>query len=69
MAEFDVDEMLARFSERAQAVRDRPMPPVEGEARKGFIKQAETDLIDYSLIANASWELVDGFLVLRVPLA
>lgn len=69
MAEFDVDEMLERFSERAQAVRDRPMPPVEGEARKGFIKQAETDLIDFSLIANASWELADGFLVLRVPLA
>jgi hypothetical protein len=45
------------------------MPPVEGEARKGFIKQAETDLIDFSLIANASWELDDGFLVLRVPLA
>ncbi len=69
MAEFDVDEMLARFAERAQAVRDRPMPPVEGEARKGFIKQAETDLIDFSLIANATWELDDGFLVLRVPLA
>ncbi len=69
MAEFDVDEMLKRFEERAQAVRDRPMPPVEGEARKGFIKQAETDLIDFSLIANARWELDDGFLVLRVPLA
>lgn len=69
MAEFDVDEMLARFAERAQAVRDRPMPPVEGEARKGFIKQAETDLIDFSLIAHATWELDDGFLVLRVPLA
>lgn len=69
MAEFDVDEMLKRFEERAQAVRDRSMPPVEGEARKGFIKQAETDLVDFSLIANARWELDDGFLVLRVPLS
>ncbi len=68
MAEFDVDEMLKRFDERAQAVRDRPIPPVEGEARKGFIKQAETDLVDYSLIANAKWEIEDGNLVLRVPL-
>ncbi len=69
MAEFDVDKMIARYAERADAVRDRSIPPVEGQARKDFIKQAESDLIDFSLIANASWELTDGYLLLRVPLA
>ena len=69
MAEFDVDKMIERYAERAEAVRNRPIPPVEGQARKDFIKQAESDLIDFSLVANASWELADGYLVLRIPLA
>lgn len=68
MAEFDVDAMLERYNERAEAVRNRPIPPVEGDARRGFIKQAETDLIDFALIANAQWEVTEGHLVLRVPL-
>lgn len=68
MAEFDVDAMIRRFSERAQAVRDRPLPPVAGEERKKFISQAQTDYTDFSLIANASWEVQDEELVLRIPL-
>jgi hypothetical protein len=68
MAQFDVDAMLKRYSERAQAVRDRPLPPVAGEERNKFIKQAETDYTDYALIANASWEIDDTHLVLRIPL-
>lgn len=69
MAEFDVDAMIHRFRERADAVRERPLPPVAGEERKRFIAQAETDFTDYSLIANADWAVEDGQLVLRVPLA
>ena len=68
MAQFDVDAMLGRYKERAQAVRDRPLPPVAGEERKKFITQAETDFTDYALIANASWEIDDTHLVLKIPL-
>jgi hypothetical protein len=68
MAQFDVDAMLQRFKERAQAVRDRPLPPVAGEERKKFINQAETDFTDYALIASAAWEIDDAHLVLKIPL-
>ena len=69
MADFDVDQMIERFKERAEAVRDRPLPPVAGEERKRFVEQAETDYTDYSLVADASWAVEDGQLVLRIPLA
>lgn len=68
MAQFDVDAMLKRYAERAQAVRDRPLPPVAGAERKKFIDQAETDFTDFALVANASWEIDDTHLVLRIPL-
>lgn len=68
MAKFDVDAMLKRYSERAQAVRERPLPPVAGEERRKFIEQAETDFTDFALVANASWEIDDTHLVLRIPL-
>lgn len=69
MAEFDVDAMISRFQRRAEAVKDRPLPPVAGSERKKFIEQAETDFTDYSLVANADWEVAEGELVLRIPLA
>ena len=69
MAEFDVDAMLERFRQRAEAVRDRPLPPVAGEERRKFIAQAETDHTDYSLVAAATWSVEEGNLVLRIPLA
>ncbi len=69
MAEFDVDAMLQRFRDRAEAVKDRPIPPVEGEARKLFLAQAETDHVDYALVGNAAWSVEEGHLVLRIPLA
>ncbi|HEX6221498.1 MAG TPA: hypothetical protein VF115_10420 [Acidimicrobiia bacterium] len=68
MAQFDVDAMLERYKQRAQAVRDRPLPPVAGEERKKFINQAERDYTDYALIANATWEIDDTHLVLKIPL-
>lgn len=68
MAEFDVDEMIARFRERAAAVKKRPLPPVAGEERQAFIKQANTDFQDYAMIGDAVGEVQDGFLVIRVDL-
>ena len=68
MAKFDVDAMLERYSERAKAVRERPLPPVAGEERKKFIDRAETDYTDYALVASAAWEIDDGHLVLKIPL-
>jgi hypothetical protein len=69
VAKLDMDEFLQRFEDRAQAVRDRGVPPLEGEARKSFIEGAERDYFDYSLIASASWSVEDGNLVLRMPLS
>ena len=69
MAKLDMDEFLKRFQDRAQAVRDRGVPPLEGEARKVFIEGAERDHFDYSLIASATWSVEDGNLVLRMSLS
>ncbi len=68
MAELDVDAMIERFRDRAEAVKDRPLPPVAGSERKKFVERAETDYLDYALIGNASWEVDDQHLVLRIPL-
>lgn len=68
MAKFDVDAMLQRYRERAQAVRDRPLPPVAGDERQKFITQAETDFTDFALVANATWEIDQTHLVLKIPL-
>ncbi|REK12838.1 MAG: hypothetical protein DWQ40_10540 [Actinobacteria bacterium] len=68
MAQFDVDQMIERYAQRAQAVKDRPLPPVAGEERKKFVKQAEIDYTDYVLISKASWAVEDGNLVLTIPL-
>ena len=69
MAEdLDIDAMLERFRERAAAVRQRNLPPVGGDERTAFIKQAQIDFQDYAMIGVASGAVEDGFLVLRVDL-
>jgi hypothetical protein len=68
MATFDVDEMLARFRERAAAVKRRPLPPVAGEERQQFIAQAKVDYQDFAIIGDAEAAIEDGVLVLRVDL-
>jgi hypothetical protein len=68
MAELDVDAMIARFAGRAEATKDRPLPPVAGAERNKFIAQRDTDYLDYNLIAHASWAVEDDHLVLRIPL-
>jgi hypothetical protein len=64
----DVDALIQRFRERAQAVRSRTLPPVAGEERLRFIRQAETDFQDFSIIGDAEATLEDGVLTLRVDL-
>ena len=68
VAELDVDAMLQRFRDRATAVKKRPLPPIEGEERKRFIEQSQLDFQDFAIVGDASWELVDGVLVLTVNL-
>ena len=68
MAEFDIDEMLQRFRDRAKAVKQRPLPPVAGDERMHFIEQSQNDFRDFAIIGDAEGELVDGVLTLRVDL-
>lgn len=68
MAEFDVDAMIERFRERADAVRNRNLPPVSGAERVKFVKQAQTDYQDFAIIGDASASLEEGVLVLRIDL-
>jgi hypothetical protein len=65
---FDPAEMIARFKERATAVRRRPLPPVAGEERQQFIAQANTDFQDFAMIGDAQATLEDGVLTLRIDL-
>jgi hypothetical protein len=68
MADLDVDAMIQRFRERAQAVKRRNIPPVEGAQRQEFIRQANLDFQDYAMIGDAEGTLEDGVLTLRIDL-
>ena len=64
-----ISEMeVANFRERAHAVKNRPLPPVAGEERSNFVKQAQTDFRDFAIIGDAVGSVEDGVLVLRVDL-
>jgi hypothetical protein len=66
--QLDVDAMLERFRERAAAVRKRNLPPIGGDERAAFLKQAQDDFQDFAIIGDATAALEDGVLVLRVDL-
>jgi hypothetical protein len=68
VAKIDTDAMIQRFRDRAAAVKKRPMPPVEGEGRKNFIKQSQDDFQDFAIIGDAEATLEDGVLTLRINL-
>lgn len=68
MPGFDPHEMVARFRARAEAVRTRGMPPIEGPERQRFREQAQQDFADYAMIGDAEAELVAGILTLRIDL-
>ena len=68
MAAFDPSEMIARFKDRASAVKRRPLPPVAGEERQMFLTQAQVDFQDFEIISDSQATIEDGFLVLRIDL-
>jgi hypothetical protein len=65
---FDPEAMVRRFKERADAVRRRSLPPVEGPERQRFLAQAQQDFMDYAMVGDATADLVDGVLTLRIDL-
>ena len=64
----DIEAMIQRFRDRAHAVRNRTLPPVAGEERMQFIRQAEVDYQDFAIVGDAQGTIEDGVLVLRVDL-
>jgi hypothetical protein len=66
--ELDVEAMVARFRERAQAVKKRNLPPVAGPERTRLVQQAQTDFQDFAMVGDAEGSLEDGILTLRIDL-
>ncbi len=66
--ELDVEAMVQRFRDRAAAVRNRPLPPIAGEERTAFIRQAQLDFQDFAMIGDAAAAMEEGVLVLRIDL-
>ena len=65
---FDPQEMVDRFRSRAEAVRNRGLPPIEGPDRQRFIEQAQIDFMDYAMLGDAEASIEDGVLIFRVDL-
>ena len=68
METFNTDNFLSRFKERADAVKKRSIPPVAGDDRNAFIKQAELDYLDFSLVANSEIEITSDNLIFKIEL-
>lgn len=66
--QFDVQAMIERFRQRAQAVRNRGLPPIEGPERRRFMEQAQLDFQDFAMLGDAEGSLEEGILTLRVDL-
>jgi hypothetical protein len=66
--EFDPTAMVERFRERAKAVKNRGMPPVEGPERQRLILQTQLDYQDFAMMGDAEATLEDGILTFRVDL-
>lgn len=66
--ELDTTAMIQRFKARAEAVRNRTLPPIAGEERQRFLAQAEADYMDYAMIGDAEASLEAGVLTLRIDL-
>ncbi len=64
----DLDAMLQRFRDRAEAVKTRPLPPVAGEERTRFVQQAKLDYQDFAIVGDAEARLDDGVLTLTIDL-
>jgi hypothetical protein len=69
MAEqFDPAAMVERFRERARAVRNRGIPPIEGPERRRFVERMQVDYQDFAMLGDAEAALEDGILTLRIDL-
>ena len=66
--QFDVEAMVARFRERAKAVRSRGVPPLEGADRRRFVERMQLDYQDFAMLGDATGSLEDGVLLLRIDL-
>jgi len=65
---FNVDEFISRYKERAEAVKKRSIPPVGGDDRMAFIKQAESDYQDFMMIADSEVEITEEYLIFKYKL-
>ncbi len=68
MSEFDPAAMIERFRNRAEAVKTRGLPPVEGPERARFKEQAQLDFMDYAILGDADAQVIDGILTLKIDL-
>ncbi|HUQ64172.1 MAG TPA: hypothetical protein VM121_10495 [Acidimicrobiales bacterium] len=66
--DLDVNAMIERFRERAQAVKKRGMPPIEGADRRRFIERMQLDFQDFAMLGDATGAVDDGVLTLRIDL-
>jgi len=65
---FDPNDMVLRFRERADAVKRRGFPPVEGPERQRFIEAANLDFQDFAMLGDATATLDGGILRLEIDL-
>jgi hypothetical protein len=65
---FDPNERVLRFRERAEAVKRRGLPPVEGPDRARFLEAAKLDFQDFAMLGDATATLEDGILRLEIDL-
>ncbi|MDA2969800.1 MAG: hypothetical protein O3A48_00310 [Actinomycetota bacterium] len=64
----NLEEFISRFKKRAEAVKSRSIPPIGGDERTAFIKQAEIDYQDFMIISDSEIEVNDEYLILRYKL-
>jgi hypothetical protein len=60
--------MIMRFRERAEAVRRRGLPPVEGPDRQRILQAATVDFQDFAMLGDATATLEGGILRLEIDL-
>ena len=65
---FDPQDMILRFRERAEAVKRRGLPPVEGPDRQRFLDAARVDFQDFAMLGDATATLDNGILRLEIDL-
>ncbi len=65
---FDPNDMILRFRERAEAVKRRGLPPVEGVERQRFLEAARQDFQDFAMLGDAVASLDGGILRLEIDL-